>query len=327
MSRDVGFRSLFRLFLLLALVSPFGMAQTDELNSEQLLAGSAVPASIINTKIDHILVRASQAEGLDASYDYFIGLIELALSKVTPLDNRIELKPAMYMSQARALYQLELGEKIDIYWAGTSIEREEKLRAIRVPLLKGLLGFRLGIMRKEVESRFRTIGSAEDFKSFKPCQGRDWPDTNILVAAGFQVVRNPNFKGMFKQVNEGRCDFFPRGVHEAYPEYTASREGYPELRLNEDILLYYPFPMYFFVNKDNQELASLIRTGLDRAIDDGSLEKHMRTSEVTRHLFPLEGWINAKILVLDNPFLPKDTDIHDPRYWVQYKQRGATLIQ
>ncbi len=273
-----------------------------------------------------VRIQAPQAE-VDASHTYFVGLIKLALSKVTAPQNRKTVKFSLNMPQARALKELELGHRIDVYWAGTSIEREERLRAIRIPLLKGLLGYRVALVHKDIHLALSSVETAKALLQYRPCQGELWPDTSILEAGGFTVLKSPRYEPMFKQVNLRRCDFFPRGVHEAGAEYKAAKKIYPNIRLNKDVIIHYPFPMYFFVNKSNRQLAELIRKGLEKAIDDGSFAQHMHTSEVTKGLFPVESWINVRFLELPNPLLPADTDTKNPRYWIQHKEHNITFLK
>ncbi len=268
-----------------------------------------------------ITVPGAGSADLDASNGYALGLLKLAVSKSSPHNQAPKIVYGPNMTQARALKQIELGKTIDIFWAGTSIEREQQLKAIRIPLLKGLLGYRVSLVHKDFISGFDGINSKQDFTRFSPCQGSDWPDTDILASGGFNVVRNPDYKMMFKQVSIKRCHFLPLGVYEADAEYTANKNLYPNIRLYKDIIIRYPFPMYFFVNKDNTTLASLIKNGLEKAIDDGSFDDYMKKSEVTKHLFPIKNWINARYINLSNPLLPKDTDTSNPRYWVQNDSR------
>ncbi|WNO09681.1 hypothetical protein [Teredinibacter sp. KSP-S5-2] len=278
---------------------------------------------------DPLIVRvpAPQEQTLDASYNYFTGLLQLALAKGAGSEWHLSTVSSNNMSQARMLRQIQLENKIDIYWAGTSIKREKALHAIRVPLLKGLLGFRVAIMHKSVEGHYQSINNAKAFYRLKPCQGADWPDSDILEHSGFRVIRNPSLKGMYEQVSIMRCHFFPRGIHEVEAEYSAVIQRYPNLKLNKSLIIHYPFPMYFFVNKHNDALIDVVRRGLELAIDDGSFEYYMRTSDVTKHLFPLDSWIHARYLELKNPFLPADTDTHNPRYWIQYDASEDELIR
>lgn len=265
-----------------------------------------------------VRIQAPQSE-FDASHDYFRSLIELALSK-SAVDGKkmplIELTMAPYMVQLRALEELRAGRLIDIYWAGTSIERERALRAIPIPLVKGLLGFRVFAMHK---SRRPLLAKARDLKGLKNltfCQGAHWPDTDIMLSAGLSVQPSSVYENMFRKVVGRRCDAFPRGVHEGFSEVEARQELYSGLELYTDTILYYPFPMFLFVNKSNQVLARRLQVGLELAISDGSFDEHLKTHPVTRHLFPLESWINSNYIKIDNPFLPSTLNTADKRYWI-----------
>ena len=49
------------------------------------------------------------------------------------------------MSQTRAARELELGN-IDFIWTGTSAEYEQRFRAVRIPVLRGLDGYRICVI-------------------------------------------------------------------------------------------------------------------------------------------------------------------------------------
>ncbi|WP_415911476.1 substrate-binding periplasmic protein [Neptuniibacter sp. QD37_11] len=221
------------------------------------------------------------------------------------------------MEQGRAFYELKRGKIIDVYWAGTSIDREEEFTAIRIPLLKGLLGYRLSIIREDSKSKFQSIKHLKDLRRYTACQGRHWPDSYILESAGIEVRRGPIYELMFGQLAAGRCDFFPRGIHEGGPELMARREKYPNLRLFSDTIVYYPFPMYFFVRKGNIELAERLELGLERAIDSGEFDLLLEKHPITSTLFPLTQWGEKNIIAISNPLLPRDTPIKNSRYWIR----------
>lgn len=253
----------------------------------------------------------------DVSHDYFIDLLKLALEKTTDEYGLAEVVFSLPMQQGRALHETKIGRLIDVYWAGTSIDREKELIAIRIPLVKGLLGFRMGIIRRDTQELFAHIQSLDDLKHYTACQGMHWPDSDILEAAGIEVIRNPVYEYMFKQVNGKRCHYFPRGVHEGVVEMEARAEAYPDLMLYRKLIIYYPFPMYFFVTPQRGELAARIEQGLQQAISDGSFERYMREHPTTSHLFPLKRWMNTTTILLENPQLPKDTPVDDERYWIR----------
>lgn len=249
----------------------------------------------------------------DSTHKYFYSILEKALSNEK--DN-INILFSKKMEQGRALIELKNNRGIDVYWAGTSIERENELRAIKIPLVKGLLGYRVFIINKNKKEIFDKITTIEQLKELEACQGEYWPDTKILENSHFNVLKNINYEAMFLQVNSNRCDYFPRGINEGYSEIEARKSSYPNIMLYDNIIIYYPFPVYFFVSKKNEELALKIENGLLRMIEDGSFDKHMQENVTTKHLFPLSKWQNSKIFKIENPFLSKETNINDSKFWL-----------
>lgn len=279
---------------------------------------------------EDVRIRAPQSE-FDASHQYFLKLIELALEN-THIEgddaSKKQIVMAPYMVQQRALEELRAGRLIDVYWAGTNIQREETLRAIKIPLAKGLLGFRVFATHKNMRDRMAKVKTLADLKQLTLCQGAHWPDTDILLASGLFVQPGAVYENMFRQVMGRRCDAFPRGIHEAFSEVQARQDRYPGLELYTDTIIYYPFPMYLFVNKNNEALALRLEQGLEKALDDGSFDAHLRNSAVTSHLFPLSKWIGRDYIKLSNPFLPQDTPVGNPRYWISPPaEKGAEAVK
>ena len=60
------------------------------------------------------------------------------------------------MSQTRAARELELGN-IDFIWTGTSAEYEQRFRAVRIPVLRGLDGYRICVIDPERQSAFSAV--------------------------------------------------------------------------------------------------------------------------------------------------------------------------
>lgn len=263
------------------------------------------------------LTVRGQKSSSDASHDYYRQLLHLVLSKQTLIKNWQLKEYQPYLSQERALHLVKINQLLDIDWAGTSIIREDTLQAIRIPLTKGLLGFRVSLVHSDNLAQLNRVENLTQLKTLIACQGAQWPDTDILQHAGLSLITNARYDGLFKQLIAKRCQLFPRGVAEASAEFNASRETYPELRLYQDLIIHYPFAMYFFVSQTRPLLALALTQGLEAAIDDGSFDDHMKSHAATRHLFPLKRWLNARYIKLENPLLPEDTNSLNPRYWIQ----------
>lgn len=215
-------------------------------------------------------------------------------------------------SQTRELQRLRDG-KVDVVWWATSRKYESEARPVRIPLYRGLLGYRIFIIRKGEQARFDNINSIEDMKSFTFGQGTDWADTTVLEANSIKVVKTRRYENLFHMLDGGRFDAFPRGVHEPWQELEQQSEM--ELTVEKNIVFIYRMPMYFFVNKDNTVLANLIEQGLLKAIADGSFEKAFFGSQMIKDVLTKADLEHRKIFYLDNPALPPETPVDDERLW------------
>ncbi len=258
-----------------------------------------------------------QTTDFDASFGYGEELLKLALTLSSPGEEKIMVRRSISAPQKEALDIIEQNKGIDVYWVGTSIARERKLLPVRIPIFRGMLGMRMSLVHKDTGSLFYSVTDSNQMFNYRPCLGSDWPDADIFEANGFNVKRSKQYRGLLDHIMKKECDFLPLAVSEINAEYKDAKKTYKDIRLYNRFIFYYPFPMYFFVNKDNTVLAKRIELGLEKAIDMGLFDKYMRESLVTRHLFPLEDWIHAKYITLENPLLPRATDIKNPRYWLQ----------
>lgn len=251
-------------------------------------------------------------------HDYAVQLLYKALIKGAHGRPIPKLETAIPMEQARAFHELGEGQFIDVHWAGTDSQREQGLRVIHIPVDRGLLGIRQFIIRRDMVASFDQIASLDDLKKFRACQGLGWPDSQILRAAGLPVTETPNFEALYKQLIAKRCDYFPRGFLEAASEMAARQTLYPELVHYQSIILYYPLPVYFFVNRNNTELGEWIESGLEEMIDDGDFLKYMQQHPNTARVFkPMQKHADANIrrFEIPNPLLTKNIDVNNTRYW------------
>lgn len=249
----------------------------------------------------------------DSRNDYFMAMLKLALEK-TPEDGPWSLQPAEEsMSQSRALQRLSEGDGIDVMWSVTSRAREQQNRAIRIPLLKGLMGYRLLLIRAEDQPWFRRVQTLDQLRELRAGQGHDWPDTEILRANGLSVESSADYNSLFRMLKQGRFDYLPRAINEPWAELEARPdEG---LAVEEELLLYYPTAEYFFVNPDNEALADRLERGLRRAIEDGSFDRLFREHPVNANAFGRAGILKRRVIRLDNPLLPEQTPFSETHLW------------
>ncbi len=250
----------------------------------------------------------------DKRHKYYIDMLRLALEKTKSTDGlfRLEMSGSR-MYQDRALEQLKRKRGIDVVWTMTSKEREIGLMPVRIPLLKGLLGNRIFIIREGEEARFAAIQTFEELAQLEAGQGSDWPDTRILEANGIKVIGGINYQGLFRMLQRKRFDYFPRGVNEPWAEVKAHKDKH--LVVEKTLLIQYPAPIYFFVHSRNTSLANRLERGLRLAIKDGSFDNLFRHHPANKEVFDLANMEHRKIFRLRNPFLSPETPFEDKELW------------
>lgn len=213
------------------------------------------------------LERSAQAH-----ISYFPKLLELALQKTQASDGDfvIEYYPKLF-TNARFLAELKRGGEINVMWTMTNLERERELLPIRISLLQGLNSHRIFLIRKEDQDRFSAIRTLDDLRKLKAGQGAQWPDVDVLEHNNLPVITSAHYELLFTMLAGKRFDYFPRGLYEVWEEHKMNADK--GLVIEQSLMLYYPAPIYFFVNSADTELADRIARGLTIAINDGSFNE------------------------------------------------------
>ncbi len=266
------------------------------------------------------VVRIQPSQSVDnTSYQYYVDLLQLVLNS-TAADygpSRIVVLEST-LSQARGFNLLKKGQ-LDVYWAGTSFARERDYLAITIPLEGGLLGYRVPVIARNRVSEFAKITTVAQLQKMVACQGSQWPDSDILEHNGFLVERVISFSLMYSMLAQQRCDYFPRGINEAYAEVNI--QGHEELMVYDKLILRYPLPMYFFVNKQNKPLAKRLTQGLSQLLANGKLADFLMHHPTTSAIFPLSRYQASQIFILDNPTLPEDFNNREHHDWIEFSHQ------
>ena len=272
--------------------------------------------SIALAQTQTIKVMGVRAEVDPANY-YFTALTKLVLSKTSHLypNDSMEVINSKGIPQGR-LFRFLDNESLDIIWSGTNEMREMQYIPIRIPLTKGMLGYRVLLVHKDNQDKFNQITNESKLKKLIACQGAHWPDSDILEDNGYTVSRVVHYEAMFQMLNKKRCDYFPRAVFEGKIELVNMHDQYPNLVLVEKMLIKYHLPLYFFVSKTDTVLAKRLHEGLIEATKDGSLIDLLKSHETTKHIFPLSQWQGSRVFSLINAKLPKKTPLDNQALWI-----------
>lgn len=250
----------------------------------------------------------------DTRQTYSLALLRLALNETVGEYGDYELvQQQIFAGQSRRLRMLQEGD-LDLAWSMTSCEREKDLLPVRIPMQKGLLGYRIFIIKPCMESAFAQVKSLEDLKAFSAGQGHDWPDRKILEGNGLHVVSSATYAGCFRMLLRGRFDCFPRGVVEPWDEVAQYPDG--GLTVEKTLMLRYPAPIYFFVSRDNPELARRMEKGLRKALADGSFDDLFYNNPYHRKALEKARIKVRRVIDLVNPLLPPETPLTEKALWI-----------
>jgi membrane-bound lytic murein transglycosylase MltF len=111
----------------------------------------------------------------------------------------------------------------------------------------------------------------------------------------------------------GRFDLFPRGLWEVASEIVPYGKRYPDLAVEQHLLLHYPFFETFYVSRSSPRLAARLSAGLDRMIADGSFD-----ALFARYFGKLLADLHLHqrvVIELDNPYLPAWVPIKRKELW------------
>ena len=256
----------------------------------------------------------------DARYAYRTALLQLVLDQ-TAEEGRCQLSPQFTtVTPDRGLALLQEG-RIDVVSVPTTLRRERELRAVRFDILRGLLGYRVLLIRKQRQAEFGAVRSLAGLRRLRLGLGSHWADLPLRQYNGFQVMATPRYESLFAMFARGRFDAFPRGVNEAWQELAEQQGTFPDLRVEPTLALYYPWPVYFFVRRDNQPLADRLHRGLMRAQADGSLQRLFL--EHHGNLLQQANLAKRRLLLLSNPGLPPGTPKADTSWWLPAAQSAA----
>lgn len=249
--------------------------------------------------------------GRESHWRYLLALMKLAVERAGADYEFVESQEAM--TQARVIRELAgRTGRLDLAWTMTSVEREQQMIPVRIPVDRGLIGHRIAFVRREHVERWAELRTLDQLKRYTAGQGADWPDTEILRDNGLPVQTGNRYEVLFDMLRKGRIDYFPRAVFEIDDESAGALAQ--DLVIEPHVLIRYPTASYLFVRPDRPRLAADLERGLEAAVADGSLHKLFQRhfgDLISRHR------LNQRVLLnLHNPLLPAATPLHRAALWL-----------
>ncbi|WP_429164729.1 hypothetical protein [Aeromonas rivipollensis] len=256
----------------------------------------------------------------DLDSEYQLKLLELALDRAgQPYKlERVDLN----LNQFTLQQELRKGKTINVFWMGTSSALESALIPVPIPLFRGLEGLRLSFIHSDAQEKFNQVNILADLKQLKAAQGVGWADNKILEQAGIATYAG-RYSNLFRLINDGdKLDFFPRSLVEIFAERRELAAQYPNLAIEQHLLIRYPFAEFFFVSPESPKLAKAIQTGLERAYADGSFMKFFHENPRIREALASANLEQRVTISLPNPDMTPLLRSIPAQYWDYPPKQG-----
>lgn len=194
--------------------------------------------------------------------------------------------------------------------AGNAKLAGEKKILVSQPLMKGLLGHRILIIRAEDKEKFAAVKTTEQLQQLTMGIPATWADAELFRQNGYPVVEKGSFDELFTRLQNREFDYVTFGANEVTGVFNERAAQSGELLIDRSLLVYYPFPLVFYVNPRKPELAKRVENGLKIIATNGELDA-LFDRYFGKELAAIQLQGRAKI-TLKNPILPPEMEGFSP---------------
>lgn len=175
------------------------------------------------------------------------------------------------ISEEASVFSKQLFDVFATVQGNPKLNAENKI-LIAKPIMQGLLGQRLLIIRKTDSARFDAIKQTDEMKKMRSGIPTGWADVTLFKANQYNTVEIGNFETIFQYLVNNDFDYLALGANEIEQVYQQADLEKLDLTIAPTLMLRYNFPVVFYVNPNNPELAKHLNTGLELIINNGTLK-------------------------------------------------------
>ncbi len=185
----------------------------------------------------------------------------------------------------------------------TKLANEQKI-LIPLPLMKGLLGYRILIIRSADKGKFAGVKTPAQLQKLRMGIPSTWADAELFRQNGYAVEEKGSFDDLFTRLENKEFDYVTFGANEVTGVFNARAAKSGKLIVDSTLLVFYPFPLVFYVNPDNKVLAERVTKGLQIISGNGELDAIFNryfAADLTAVKLPARTMITLK-----SPILPAE---------------------
>ena len=177
---------------------------------------------------------------------------------------------------------------------------------INQPLAKGLLGYRLLIVRNESLQVFQELKELKDLLTLSVGVPATWADAELFRQNDFNVIEKGTLEDIFVCLRNKEFDFIALGANEVEAVFKQYGHALDGLSIEPSMMIYYPFPLVFYVKPSKPALALRLERGLLTLMQNGQYEVlfHQHHGDVVARLQLKE----RQLFGLHNAILPQEME-------------------
>lgn len=177
------------------------------------------------------------------------------------------------MERLRIEAELERGRSITVYMMPGTNAYDSRFLRVAVPVDRGLLGLRIGVIRADSQDRFDEIRTLGDLGQIRIGSVLGWHLTEILRHNGLTTEVVPTFADLYRLLDVGRVDMISRGATEVIREQMDFGAAHPATTIDRSLVLRMPLAFYLYVSAKQPDLHRRLETGLRRAVANGHFDR------------------------------------------------------
>lgn len=245
-------------------------------------------------------------------FEYELAVIRLALENAEG-DHRLEVVQLPVVSARRWRQIVIDGEQgINLVLSGYEPELEGVLAPVTIPLTRGLLGYRLLVVKQDRLHELSHIDTLSELRNFQIGSGYRWQENSILRDNGLSLELG-HYQNLWAMLTWERFDIFHRGVHEVFDELEARHRD--RFAILPGVALAFRFDYFLYVPADRQDLQRILYQGLANAYANGSFMAFFESHPVIRKTLELADMDSRQVIRLKTPDDRLILNEIPDRYW------------
>ncbi len=206
------------------------------------------------------------------------------------------------ISSRRQAQLISEGDQLNVHWTspGTPIANANVIK-IPVDIQHGLLGYRVCITNQQSGAPWGAVKSIESLTRVRIGQVDSWPDFDIYKFNRLTLVGTPSFDGLFAMLAANRLDCLALGVDEVSTIYRAKKAMFPNLQIENSLLIHYEFPVFIYVSAKRPDIAERFKRGFEIIQHNGQFDSLFERYFV-RDLAAL-GLRSRRIICIKSPYI------------------------